>query len=53
MTLEKLLGEISRLKSSKVREIVDRQIREFKEVGLSLAKLDLYLWYLKTGEILK
>ncbi len=33
MTLEKLLEEISRLKSSKVRETLDRRVREFKELG--------------------
>ncbi len=33
---------------------VERKLRDIAEkVGLSLAELDLYLWYVKTGKVLK
>jgi N-glycosylase/DNA lyase len=33
---------------------IEKKLRELGEkVGLSLAELDLYLWYMKTGEVLK
>jgi N-glycosylase/DNA lyase len=33
---------------------IEQRLREFaKRAGMSLGELDLYLWYLKTGEVLK
>ena len=49
-----LLGQAPRTLTRKRYLAVEEKLRELaQKVGLSLAKLDLYLWYLKTGEILK
>ena len=47
------IGEVKSLTRSRYLEIeaIEREIAN--SAGMSLAELDLYLWYMKTGEVLK
>jgi N-glycosylase/DNA lyase len=48
-----LIGEIRTLTKRRYLEIERILEKIAKDVGLTLAELDLYLWYIKTGQILK
>lgn len=48
-----LIGEIRSLTKRRYLEIEKILEKIAEDVGLSLAELDLYLWYMKTGQILK
>ncbi|MFH0712013.1 MAG: N-glycosylase/DNA lyase [archaeon] len=50
---EKLIGDFKSLNKKKYLEI-ERVLEDLaRKVGLNLAELDLYLWYLETGKVLK
>ena len=49
-----LIGRMSRTLSMKKYLAIEDRLKELaKRVGISLGELDLYLWYTKTGEVLK
>jgi N-glycosylase/DNA lyase len=49
-----LIGQVPRTLSMKKYLAIEDQLEELAEmVGISLGELDLYLWYMKTGEVLK
>ena len=49
-----IIGEIPRNLGKKRYTEIEKKLREIaKELGISLAELDLYLWYLETGRITK
>ena len=49
-----LIDEVPRsLTHGRYLEIEEKLVRLAKKLGLTLGELDLYLWYLKTGEVLK
>jgi len=49
-----LIDEVSRpLTRGRYLEIEEKLVRLAEKLGLTLGELDLYLWYLKTGEVLK
>ena len=50
---EGLVGDFGSLNRSKYLEIEELLRGLSREVGLSLGELDLYLWYIETGKILK
>jgi N-glycosylase/DNA lyase len=50
---EELIGEFKTLSRKKYLEVEDILRGMAKELDMSLAELDLYLWYLETGKILK
>lgn len=49
-----LIGQVPRTLSMKKYLAIEDRLKELAErVGISLGELDLYLWYTKTGEVLK
>jgi len=49
-----LIDEVPRsLTCGRYLEIEEKLVELSEKLGLTLGELDLYLWYLKTGEVLK
>ncbi len=50
---EGLIEEPKTLTRKKYLEIEEKEREISNRIGMNLAELDLYLWYMKTGEVLK
>jgi len=49
-----LIGQVPRTLTRRRYLEIEEKLKELAEkIGLSLAELDLYMWYLKTGQVLK
>lgn len=55
--MKSLAIQIQELSRTPIKDKIKARLKDFEsfsdELNMSMAELDLYMWYLKTGEVLK